>query len=48
VLVAVASDKSGKTWKEGDIVTADDFPKTIIANWLKIGVLQELDNGGKS
>jgi len=48
VLIPVASDKSGKSWKVGGTVTAADFPKTIIADWLKNGVLEEMGDGSNS
>jgi hypothetical protein len=46
-LVALSSDKSGRTWKPGDTVSDDDFPAAVIKNWLLIGAL-EVKDGGKS
>jgi len=30
----VRSDKTGLVFAPGDIVTADDFPKSVISGWL--------------
>jgi hypothetical protein len=46
-LVSLSSDKTGKTWKPGDAVSADDFQAAVIKNWLAIGAL-EVKDGGKS
>lgn len=44
-LADVVNDETGKRFKAGATVTADDFPKGVIANWLKIGVLEVKDDG---
>lgn len=45
VLVACGDDKTGQTYKPGDIVTEKDFSNAVIANWLTIDppVLEEVD-----
>jgi hypothetical protein len=52
VVVGVDSDKKGKRWEPGDVVTERDFPKYVIAEWVEQGVLepedQEVDDGGNA
>ena len=51
-LIDCRSDKTGKVFPSGEIVTSKDFPKSVIDNWLKIGVLEEVtkevDDGSDS
>ena len=46
VLIACRNDKSGKVFEPGDTVKSGDFVKAVIDNWLEIGVLKEVDDGG--
>lgn len=34
VLIAVSSDKTGKSYKPGATITGADFPAAVIKNWL--------------
>lgn len=46
VLIACRNDKTGAAFAPGDTVTADDFPKAVIAEWLKSEPpVLEVDNG---
>ena len=47
MLVACGDDKTGQTYKPGDIVTEKDFSNAVIANWLRLEppVLEEIDDG---
>jgi len=45
VLKPVRSDKKRRAWDVGDTVKDGDFPKYIIAQWLKRGILEEVDDG---
>lgn len=49
VLIPIQSDRNGKSYAVGDIVTEKDFPKAVIANWLKLDppVLEEAKPKGK-
>ena len=40
VLVDCRDDLTGKTYQPGDLISPEDFPQRVIANWLEIGVLQ--------
>lgn len=42
VLVGVSSDKQGKDYPIGSTITNKDFPKGVIAGWLKRGILAEV------
>jgi len=58
VIVGVESDKRKKRFEPGDVVNEKDFPKSVIENWVKKGVLfpmqekqkdinpEEVDDGG--
>jgi hypothetical protein len=35
VLIPVRNDATGAAFDEGDVVTAADFPDSVIAEWLK-------------
>lgn len=35
-------DVTGKTFLPGDTVLDSDFPKLIIKNWLKLGIIEEV------
>jgi hypothetical protein len=50
VLIAVTNDKTGKSYRPGARVTADDFPQSVINGWLKDdpAVLEVIENGGES
>lgn len=41
VTVGLTNDKTGKTFEPGDKVTDKDFPKSVIAAWVKRGHLVE-------
>ena len=42
----LTNDKSGERWEPGDQVKTGDFPKYIIENWLRRGVLVEDKDDG--
>ena len=58
VLIKITSDKKGKKGKDGfremrifepgDIVADADFPKSVISNWVEIGVLKKIKVEKKS
>lgn len=48
VLIECRNDKTGAAFVPGDIVTAADFPKAIIYEWLEMTppvLAAEVDNG---
>jgi len=40
VLIPCRNDKTQKVFDVGDTVTANDFNRAVIKNWLEIGVLK--------
>ena len=44
--VGLTNDKTKKRFEPGDVVTSKDFPKGVIAAWLKRGHLIEEDANG--
>lgn len=47
VLVASCkSDKTSKRFYEGETFTDKDFSLSVIANWLSLGIIEEVSNGG--
>ena len=47
VLIECRSDKSGKTYQPGEVITGREFPKDVVANWLEIGVLKAVEDGSR-
>lgn len=45
VLIECYSAKHDTMYSPGEVVTGDDFPASVIANWLKIEVLAEVKHG---
>ena len=48
VLVEVSNDKTGKRFSVGSSVDDKDFTKSVIKNWLKIGVLSKVKEPKKN
>lgn len=49
VLIECRNDKTGAAFAPGDTVTAADFPKTVIAGWLKNDPpVLEVDDGSNA
>lgn len=42
VIRGVTSDKKEKHYPSGEILTGSEFPKKVITNWVKTGVLKEI------
>ena len=50
VLIDITDDKSGKRWRPGQYLTADDIPQSVISVWLKndppvLARVEDKDNG---
>ena len=44
----LTNDKTGKRWEPSDKVKTGDFPKYIVENWVKRGVLVEDNDNGSN
>ena len=50
VLIQCTNDKTGRTYEPGEIVTAADFPKAILYEWVQADppVVAEVEDGSQS
>lgn len=40
----LASDKKGKRWAAGQVLTEKDFPKVVLEFWLREGYIERVED----